>query len=401
MGRKLWRPWKPYTPGFPCLVIIAGIVGVLALIGLLTLLIERGGGWLIALAVGLSLTMYTYRTEKIRTENMRALLICSKCQTVVARSASSCPSCYIRLDPATLQQIKLCRRDGTPVLADARFCPTCGARVPKERSVPAQIWFAGVVLMGLVVTLLFLTLRHSAYAAYQPASCVITSAHIVASGKSRRPDFTYRVLQKESRQLIGSGEGDLGLDLSGTWSDIRREIGQYPVGGTYPCWYSTAVPASPTRLLLPDGIQTGLWDSLVWFFGTLLLVFLVGRCVRHRMVYPWGLYTHLVSTQGKVVTYEYHTVRRRRSTSSAPVSILEFQTHTTPSLRCRTQQSGRLDSQSWYAVCYDWLRPAHNARVLATYSAVRMVAELVWGGVLTLFLIGIAFTFFTQLAFSL
>ncbi len=391
MGRKLWGI------GGTCLMIIAFLLGGLALIGLLALLIERGGGWLIALAVGISLTIYTYRTEKIRTENMRALLICSNCQTVVARSASSCPSCYIRLDPATLKQIKLCRRDGTPVLADTRFCPTCGARVPKERSVPAKIWFPVVVLMGLVVTLFFLTLRHAAYAAYQPASCVITSAHIVASGKSRRPDFTYRVLQKESRQLIGSGEGDLGLDSSDAWS----EIDQHPVGGTYPCWYSTAVPASPTRLLLPDGIQTGLWDSLVWFFGTLLLVFLVGRCVRYRMVYPWGLYTHLVRTQGKVVTYEYHTVRRRHSTYSAPVSIVEFQTHTTPSLRCRTQQSGRLDSQSWYAVCYDWLRPAHNARVLATYSAVRMVAELVWGGFLTLFLIGIAFTFFTRLAFSL
>jgi len=162
MGRKLWRPWRPYTPGFPCLVIIAGILGVLALIGLLALLIERGGGWLIALAVGISLTIYTYRTEK-----MRALIICSNCHTVVPRRVSSCPSCYTRLHPATLKQIKLCRRDGTPVLADARFCPTCGARVP-ERSVPAKIWFPVVVLMGLVVTLFFLTLRHSAYAVICP-----------------------------------------------------------------------------------------------------------------------------------------------------------------------------------------------------------------------------------------
>jgi hypothetical protein len=160
-------------------------------------------------------------------------------------------------------------------------------------------------------------------------------------------------------------------------------------------WYSSI--ASPAATLMqPDVADSGAGEALVWLFGLAALLLLVIWCVVHLCFYPWGLRKRFVETTGTVVDHEVRQMKNGTHT----VSIVEFQTQTEPPLKCRKKRPGEMPLRMQVNICYDWLHPAKNARIQATYTKSAMITDMAIGVFLILFLTGGVSAFLIWLAFQ-
>jgi len=246
------------------------------------------------------------------------------------------------------------------------------------------------LLTGLLVTSLLIFLHSSLATTYHQFSCVIEKTAVTTNTKDKTfsLDFTYTVMDQQGQQ-VANGEDNMGIERSYSSQDEAQlaldQRDQYQIGSPHSCWYSPL--AYPRVLFLkPDAASTDFELALIWFVGTVAVLLLVRWCILRWIVAPWRISKHGVKASGTVVD---HSVLKGWVTT-----IIEFQTHTEPPLKCRTKQrdlvlqsdilrhAPRLHSK--VPVFYDPLRPGNSAQIFLQPSR--------WDAVVALF-IGIALVF--------
>lgn len=323
--------------------------------------------------------------------------ICMRCYAVVGRGKKSCPSCNTLLSPAMVARVKLCRRDGTPVPIDGHFCSTCGSQV-NNRYMPWWGWLSLFALISIIVMTPLYNLHQYVYTTYQQETCEITAESIDSttskSSTTYHPELTYIVLGNGGQQLA-SGNGEMGLADSSDQDGVQQELNQYQIGSSYTCWYSSI--ASPEAALVqPDVIASGVGEISVWLFGTFLLLYILKAIITRCFVYSRGLYKRTVQVMGTVVSHE----QRKTKSSSYTMSIIEYQTKTEPSLRCRTEQRGTQPLGSSHYLCYDWLYPVQNHKIRENYAKSSLTSAMLLGSVWILSIAGLGGVFFVWMAFQ-
>jgi hypothetical protein len=261
-----------------------------------------------------------------------------------------------------------------------------------------------VLLAGLLVTSLLIFLHHSLAITYQQSSCVIENTAVTASntkdGTSYSIDFTYAVMDQQGQQ-VANREDNMGVERSySSQDDAQQALDQYQIGSPHPCWYSPL--AYPRVLLLkPDAESADFGWAAVWFFGTMVMLLLARWCILRWMVAPWRIFKYGVKASGTVVD---HSVFKGWVTT-----IIEFQTHTEPPLKCRTKQLDlvlqsdilrhvpRLHSK--IPVSYDPLRPGNYAQIFLQPSRGGAVAAMLIGFALLFLLVGGGSSLFIWWAF--
>lgn len=325
--------------------------------------------------------------------------VCMRCYAVVAvvgRGKTSCPSCNTLLRPDMVGRVKLCRHDGTPVPIDGHFCSTCGRQVSSWYN-PQCGWLPLFALISIILTISLYRLHQHVYTSYQHATCTITAKSISSTTSKGRttyyPGLTYTVLGNDG-QWLASGNDGMGLESAGDWDEVRQELDPYRVGSSYACWYSEI--ASPTAALVrPDVTTSGVGEAMIWLPGTFILLCLLEVCIIRCFIFPWGLCKRTVQVVGKVVRHQ----ERKTKNSSYTVSIIEYQTKTEPSLKCWIETRNTRPLGSGMNLCYDWLYPVQNHKVVEYYDKSLMTSAMLLGSVWMLLIACIGAGFFVWLAF--
>ena len=243
--------------------------------------------------------------------------VCTHCNTVIPSGKRGCPSCGAAFSAESVQDVKLCQRDGTPIALDGRFCTTCGVMV-QDRSLPLWTWWIALLLASLCITFLLSQLHQYVYTTYQPMSCLIdgtsVSYHSSKSGSYYEPDITYEVVGGNG-QHIASGADSMGLGHYDYRFSAQEVADRYQIGSTYACWYSAI--ASPSALLVSPGERqnTG-FLVILWFLGSGALGLLVFWLVKYALLYPWQLRKRGVTVYGTVIDHEVRRSRNRTTTYS-------------------------------------------------------------------------------------
>lgn len=262
-------------------------------------------------------------------------IVCPNCYAVVSSMTYRCPSCNTIRNATKVERVKLCQHDGTPIPVDRRFCSTCGA-VVESRYISLGKWFWILVAASILITLLLTGLHHFIYTTYQQDSCKIENGWVSSwtdkSGTSYQPQFDYLIINNE-QQIIAHGRGDLGLGNYYDQDETEQIIGQYPTGSTNACWYSP-IALSGAVFTLPDEATGGYTYQIIWFLGSVVWLAFTVWCFVMLVLYPRHLRRRGVTTAG--VVRDHAPQKDKNGHVYATFSVVEFQTITEPSLRCRT-----------------------------------------------------------------